>query len=74
MLRGEPLLAASSFVVGSLCCGVGYDLGEAVGVEAGSSDEGSVDVFEGAEAGGVVGLDGAAVEDADGGCEFGCEG
>ena len=47
------------------CGGVGDDLGEAVGVEAGAADEGAVDVFEAAEAGGVVGFDGAAVEDAD---------
>ena len=36
--------------------GVDDDLGEADGVEAGSADEGAVDVFEAAEAGGVVGL------------------
>ena len=40
------------------------DGGEGVGVEAGSADEGAVDVIEAAEGAGVVGLDRAAVEDA----------
>ncbi len=67
------LRAASCPGVDLFCGGVGYNLGEAVGVEAGSSDEGSVDVFEVAEAGGVVGFDGASVEDAYGGSQLGCE-
>ncbi len=37
-----------------------------VGFEAGSTDKGSIDVVEAAEGAGVVGLDGAAVEDAGG--------
>ncbi len=58
MLREGFGFAQHLVLVADLFCGgVGYDLGEAVGVEAGSSDEGSVDVFEGAEAGGVVGFD-----------------
>src|SRR5260370_31701095 len=56
------------------CGGVLDDFGEGLGVEAGSAYESSVDVVQAAEGFGVVGLDGAAVEDADGGGEGGGEG
>ena len=56
MLRGLRFLELGSCVFN--------DLGERGWVEARSADQGSVDVFEAAEAGGVVGLDRAAVEDA----------
>jgi len=49
--------------------GVENDLREGDGVEAGSAYECTVDVFEAAEGLGVVGFDGAAVEDAGGGGE-----
>src|SRR5216683_7866721 len=55
------------------CGGVLDDVGEGLGVEAGAADESAVDVFETAKGFGVVGLDGAAVEDADGGGEGGRE-
>ena len=50
------------------------DFGEGFGVEAGSADEGSVDVLKAAEGSCVVGFDGAAVKDADGFGELGVEG
>ena len=45
------------------------DLGEGVRVEAGSADEGAVDLIEAAEGAGVVGLDRSTVEDAGTGCD-----
>ena len=54
--------------------GVADDFEEGLRVEAGSSYECAVDVFEAAESSGVVGFDGASVEDADFGGELGCEG
>jgi hypothetical protein len=45
--------------------GVLQDVGEGVRVEAGTTDEGAVDLGLGHEGGDVVGLDAAAVEDAD---------
>ena len=41
------------------------DVGEGLRVEAGAADEGAVDLGLGHEGGDVVGLDAAAVEDAD---------
>ena len=49
------------------------DLGEAGGIQACSAYQCSIDVFKAAEARGVVGLDGASVEDASGGGECGSE-
>ena len=68
----EPAITARALVLLErryLAGGVVDDLGEGFGVEAGSADECAVDVFETAEGLGVVGFDGAAVEDADGGGE-----
>ena len=42
------------------------DGGKRVGLEAGAADQGAVNLFLSDEAGGVVGLDAAAVENADG--------
>src|SRR5437870_4311583 len=56
------------------CGGVVDDLGEGLGVQAGSAYESAVDVLQTAEGFGVVGFDGSAVEDADGGGERGREG
>jgi hypothetical protein len=47
-----------------VCGGVGDDLREGVGIERSSADERAVDVFKAAERSGVIGFDGAAVEDA----------
>ena len=51
--------------------GVDYDLGKRSRVEACATNECAVDVFEAAEAGGVVRLHRAAVEDAGAGGERG---
>src|SRR5258705_10525534 len=57
-----------------ICSGVLDDLGEGLGVEAGSAYESAVDVLQKAEGFCVVGLDGAAVENPDGGGEGGRDG
>ena len=69
--RAASLLELRGLIL--FCGGVDDDLSEAGWVEAGSADEGSVDVFETAEAGCVVGFDGAAVEDASAGGDGGGE-
>ena len=47
--------------------GVAYDFGERLWIEAGAAYERAIDVRQSAEGTRIVGLDGAAVEDAGGG-------
>ena len=66
--------AAGLFIDGKLRFCVADDFGEGLRVETGAADESAVDVAYAAEGLCVVGLNGAAVEDAGGGGEGGREG